>query len=87
MKNSLLMKESRSHSLIKIFGLKEVKFWKRTWTMRQKLSWIGFGIALVFLTVAHYAFALMHFLFECFLWIAMRPQFKANMVKMYAQVA
>lgn len=76
---------SHSTNLIKVFGLKEAKFWKRTWTMRKKLSWFGFGIALIFLTPAHYAFALMHFLFECFLWVVMRPQFKVNLVKLQAQ--
>lgn len=79
--------KNKSLNLIKVFGLKEAKFWKRTWTMRQKMNWIGFGIALVFITVAHYLFSIMHFLFECFLWVVMRPQFKANMVKMSAQVA
>ena len=81
------MKKKSSRNLIKVFGLKEVKFWKRTWTMKQKMNWFGFGIGLIFITVAHYAFALMHFLFECFLWIVMRPQFKANVNKMYSQVA
>lgn len=80
------MKKNRSLNLIRVFALKEVKFWKRTMTMRQRLNWFGFGIALAFITVAHYAFALMHFLFECFLWVVMRPQFKANMVKMHEQV-
>lgn len=81
------MKTQKSLNLIKVFALKEVKFWKRTWTMRKKLSWVGFGIGLIFITVAHYAFALMHFLFECFLWIVMRPHFRANMAKMSSQVA
>lgn len=81
------MKQKNSHNLIRIFGLKEVKFWKRTWSMRKKLSWIGFGIALIFITISHYAFALMHFLFECFLFLFMRSQFKANMVKLRAQIA
>lgn len=82
-----MKKQKNSHNLIRIFGLKEAKFWKRTWSMRKKLSWVGFGIALIFITIAHYAFALMHFLFECFLFLFMRSQFKANMVKLRSQVA
>lgn len=79
------MKTNKSLNLIKVFVLKESKFWKRTWTMRKKLSWMGFGIAIIFIAIAHYAFALMHFLFECFLWVVVRPQFKANIEKMYVQ--
>jgi len=78
--------QKKSLSLIRVFGLKEAQHWRRTWTMRKKLSWVGFIIALIFITVGHYIFALMHFLFECFLWIVMRPQFKINMEKLQAQV-
>ena len=35
--------------------------------------------------LAHYAFALMHFLFECFLWLFMKQQFKANLIKLNCQ--
>ena len=80
-----MKKQKKSPNLIKVFGLKEKAFWKRTWTMRKKLSWVGFGLALIFITVAHYAFALMHFLFECFLWVVMKPQFKANLRKLQLQ--
>jgi hypothetical protein len=79
------MTKKVSHNLIKVFGRKEAKFWKRTWTMRKKLSWVGFGIALIFITIGHYLFAGMHFLFECLLFIVMRPQFRANLNKMYSQ--
>jgi len=48
---------------------------------------LGFPLALILIAVAHYAFAIMHFLFECFLFLVMRPQFKTNMVKLQAQVA
>jgi len=75
----------KSLNLIKVFAHKEVKFWNRTWTMRKKLNLVGFGIALLFITLGHYAFALMHFLFECVLFFVMRPQFKANLNKMYLQ--
>ena len=61
--------QKKSLNLIRVFGLKEVKHWKRTWTMRKKLPWVGFGIALILITVGHYAFALMHFLWESSLYI------------------
>jgi len=72
-------------NLLRVFYLKEIKFWTRTWTMKKKTGWFGFLIAIPFLTIAHYAFALMHFLFECFLWVVMRPQFKVNLVKLQMQ--
>ena len=84
MKNSIKMK-TKSLNLIKVFGRKEAKFWKRTMTMKQRMNWFGFIIGLIFISIGHYAFALMHFLFECFLFVAMRPQFKANLNKMYLQ--
>lgn len=79
------MTKQKSLSLIKVFILKEKDFWKRTWTMRKKSGWLGFIIAIPFLTIAHYAFALMHFLFECFLWLTMKPQFRSNMKKFQLQ--
>jgi hypothetical protein len=79
--------KGNSPNLIKVFLLKEKAFWKRTLTMKKKMSWLGFIIGTSFIAVAHYAFAFMHFLFECLLWAVMRPQFRANMVKMQAQVA
>jgi len=79
----MLMIKKKSLNLIKVFGFKEAKFWKRTWTMKYRLNWIAFAIALIFIALAHYAFALMHFLFECVLFVVMRPQFKANLNKMY----
>ena len=79
------MTKKVSRNLIKVFGRKEAIFWKRTWSMKKQLNWIGFRIALIFITLAHYAFVIMHFLFECLLFIIMRPQFKANINKMYLQ--
>ena len=72
-------------NLVKLFLKKEGIFWKRTWTMRKKLNWFGFAIALLLITIGHYAFALMHFLFECFLWITWRPMFRANLQKLQLQ--
>ena len=81
------MKNIKSLNLIRIFLLKERVFWNRTWTMRKRTGWLGFLIGLLFITVAHYAFAIMHFLFECFLWVVKRPQFKVNLQKMQTQMA
>jgi len=81
------MKTEKSLSLIKIFLLKEGVFWKRTWSMRKKSGIFGFIIALPFLTIAHYSFALMHLLFECFLWVVMRAQFRANLRKLQMQMS
>ena len=73
-------------NLIKVFLLKEKKFWKRTWDMHKKFNWLGklsvFLVSLIIITIAHYSFALMHFLFECFLWLFMRGQFKLNLIKL-----
>lgn len=80
------MKKQKSLNLIRIFLLKEKVFWKRTWEMRKKAGWLGFLIAIPLLTVAHYAFALMHFLFECFLWITMRAQYRENIKKLQVQI-
>ena len=85
------MTQKKSPNLIKVFLLKEKAFWRRTWNMHKQFKgfWkffpLGFPLALTIITVAHYAFALMHFLFECFLWLVLRPQFKANMRKLQLQ--
>ena len=73
-------------NLIKVFGHKEVIFWKRTWGMHKKfdgaMKAIGFPIALLLSGVFHYIFAIAHFLFECVLWAVLRDQFKANLIKL-----
>lgn len=74
-------------NLIKIFFEKEKAFWKRTWTMKKKLNWIGFIIAVILISIGHYGFALMHFLFECFLWIFWRAMFRANLQKLQKSYA
>ena len=62
--------------------MKEKKFWQRTLTMKNKLNWFWFIIGLIIITIGHYAFALMHFLFECFLWVVMRDQYQQNLIKL-----
>ena len=83
MKNSLKMKQKKSLNLIKVFGRKERKFWNRTWAMRNKFGWLGFIIAIPFLIISHYAFAGMHFIMECLVYLGNRQQFKVNLVKLY----
>jgi len=81
----------KKYNLIQIFGLKEGIFWKRTWTMHTKFNWIGklsmFPIALLLISLAHYAFALMHFLFESFLFMVHKGQFQINLNKMRTQLS
>ena len=78
---------SASLNLTKVYFRKEKLWWKRTWTMRKKVGIIGFFIAIPFLMAGHYAFAAMHFLMEGGLYLFNRPQFKANLTKLNAQVA
>lgn len=80
-----MKKQKKSLNLINVFLAKEVKYWKRTMTMKAKLNWFWFIVALLVGGIFHYAFASMHFLFEGFLWIVARSQFKANLKKLYQQ--
>ena len=80
------MKKKNSLNLIKIFKLKEAHFWKRTLTMKDEVGWFGFCIGILFITIFHYMFAGMHFLFESWVWLTNRNQYKQNLNKMYAQV-
>jgi len=78
------------YTLIGIFGIKECVFWKRTYNMHNKFNWVGklsfFPISIILIAIAHYAFAFMHFLFETFLWIVCRGQFRINLNKMKTQL-
>jgi len=69
-------------NLFKAFWIKEKQFWSRSFEMRKKLGWFGFTLGILLLSIAHYAFAFMHFMFECFLWIVMKDQYKSNILKM-----
>ena len=73
-------------NLIQITRKKEVKFWKRTWEMHKRFNWLGkiliFPGSIILIAIGHYCFTLMHFLFECFLWVFFNSQFKANMKKL-----
>jgi len=80
----------KNYNLIQIFGLKELVFWKRTYTMHEKYNILGkilvFPPTLLLIAIFHYAFAMMHFLFESFLFFVHKGQFKLNINKMNAQL-
>ena len=74
-------------TLLRILWIKEKNHWKRIHTMFEKFDgWLNkltFGLIVAFfVTVFHYAFALMHTLYEIFLFIFARKAFKANLQKL-----
>ena len=78
-------------NLFIILWKKELIHWKRVVQMFDKFpSWVGkftFGlIVIVLVTLFHWMFALMHTLYELFLFIFARQAFKANLQKMALKV-
>jgi hypothetical protein len=78
-------------TLLKILWKKEIIHWKRTGQMFKKFnSWISkltFGlIVAVFITIFHYVFAIMHTLYEIFLFIFAKQLFQANLQKLILKV-
>ena len=74
-------------SLFKILWKKEKIHWNRTLGIFSKFNnWISkmtLGLIIAILgTLAHYSFAVMHTLFEIFLWIFFREAFKSNLEKL-----
>lgn len=74
-------------NLAKILWKKEVKHWKRIVILFKRIkNWfikLTFGILFALLLILiHYGFALMSTLWESFLWVVARKQFKANIQKM-----
>jgi hypothetical protein len=74
-----------------ILWKKEKVHWKRVGQIFAKINgWVfkvTLGVLVVILvTLAHYAFALMHTLYEMFLFIFARQAFKANLQKMALKV-
>ena len=74
-------------TLLKIVWKKEIIHWKRLGKMLEKFNgWLNkltFGlIVAILVTIAHYAFAIMHTLYEIFLWIFFRKAFKENLKKL-----
>jgi hypothetical protein len=78
-------------TLFAILAKKEVIHWRRTQQMFKKFkgwpSKITFGlIVAIFITIAHYCFALMHTLYESFLYVFARKAFKANLQQLALKV-
>lgn len=74
-------------TLLSILLKKEKIHWNRIKQLFKKFNgWVSkltFGLIVALLvTLAHYGFALMHTLFELFLFVFMRDAFKANLQKM-----
>jgi hypothetical protein len=78
-------------NLAQILWKKEKIHWNRTFGVFAKFNnWFGkltFGIIIALIgTIAHYCFAIMHTLFEMFLWVFFRRAFKANLQKLALKV-
>ena len=78
-------------TLAKILWKKEKIHWKRLKGMFKKFNgWIArltFGlIVAILVTIAHYGFALMHTLYEIFLWVFFRKAFKANLQQLALKI-
>lgn len=80
----------KKFNLFKAFLLKEKVFWARTFGMHEKFGWIGkltvFPLALILISIAHYAFAFMHNAFESYLYFRDRKRFNINLDKMRIQL-
>ncbi len=78
-------------NLVQILWKKEKIHWNRLGQMFNKfngwLSRLTFGlIVAILITIAHYAFALMHTLYEMFLWLFFRKAFKSNLQQLALKV-
>jgi hypothetical protein len=78
-------------TLLSILWKKEKIHWKRIVQIFSKINgWIfklTFGVIVAILvTLFHYAFALMHTLYEMFLFVFARQAFKANLQKLALKV-
>jgi len=78
-------------NLLKILWKKEKIHWVRIAQMFRKfngiVSKLTFGLIVALLvTLAHYCFALMHTLYEIFLFVVARQTFRANLQKMAVKV-
>ncbi len=78
-------------NLISILWKKEKIHWKRIGQMFKKFNGIAskltFGlIVAILVSIGHYAFAIMHTLYEVFLYIFARKAFKANLQKLALKV-
>ena len=78
-------------NLVSILWKKEIIHWRRMEQMLKRFNSIAskltFGLLGVFLvTIGHYAFAIMHTLYELFLYVFARKAFKANLQKLALKV-
>ena len=78
-------------NLITILWKKEKNHWNRTFeTVNKVNNWVGkIAMGIILLTIGnftHYAFAIMHTLYEIFLWLFFRKAFKANLQKLALKV-
>ena len=78
-------------NLMSILWKKEKIHWKRVKQMFGKINgWVfklTLGVIVVALvTLAHYAFALMHTLYELFLFVFFRQAFRANLQQLALKV-
>jgi len=78
-------------NLFKILWKKELIHWNRLGQMFKKFNgWFSkltFGIIVaILIIIAHYAFAIMHTLYEMFLWVFFRKAFRDNLQKLILKV-
>lgn len=78
-------------NLLKILWKKEKIHWVRIKQMFRKfngiISKLTFGLIVALLvTIAHYCFAIMHTLYELFLFVVARQAFRANLQKMAVKI-
>jgi len=78
-------------TLIEILWEKEKIHWKRIREMFNKFDgWIiklTFGLMIsIIIIISHYAFAIMHTMYEIFLWIFFRKVFKNNLQKLKLRI-
>ena len=74
-------------TLYTILSKKEGKHWQDMGLLLRTISSVGvrysLGLIIVLLiTIFHYLFAIVHTLFECYLFITNRRRFRENLVRM-----
>jgi hypothetical protein len=78
-------------TLLKILWKKEIKHWNRTAGIFKKYqsyaSRYTFGLIIAIIgTIFHYGFAIMHTLYELFLYICFRKAFRANLQRLALKI-
>lgn len=80
-------KKQNKITLIGVFLKKEKIHWRKMKQMFSKFKTtaskiVAFPIITLLVSIGHYCFAIMHFLFEVFLWVFLKDQFKLNLIKL-----